>query len=205
MRDPTNSGVASPPIAKTYTFEGKKVNSYEDLINIESEKRQQEIKLLLQSIKEQEDQIEENEGYFNDNYLNLDSELDILYDDVLTEEDNLEDLETMVNQSNQLLAQQKNMKAPTAETTLSSEEKLSKLVSEFLIALGMVTFVGILIGSLCVCCLMHANKQKQAQRLAEAQSNPAFRFAETTDPSASSGGIPAMNPIAMEEIKKESA
>lgn len=30
--------------------------------------------------------------------------------------------------------------------------------------------------------------------------NPAFRFQETTDPSASHGGIPALNPIAHDDL-----
>ena len=76
------------------------------------------------------------------------------------------------------------------------------MVSEFIEAFLVVCLIGILCGMTCICCVMQNNKRRQQQRRAKAQANPAFKFADSTDPSASSGGIPAMNAIPEEELNK---
>lgn len=85
----------------------------------------------------------------------------------------------------------------------SNEQNLDKMVMEFVAVFSVVCVLGLVCGAGLVCCYLRSSKQRQAKRLAMAQTNPAFRFAETTDPSASTGGIPAMNPIAHEDIANQ--
>jgi len=65
----------------------------------------------------------------------------------------------------------------------------------------IVTTIGAIVGALVVVGVMKFNKNRRQKRLIDLQVNPAFRYQETTDPSASHGGIPSSNPIGHDDLQ----
>ena len=84
----------------------------------------------------------------------------------------------------------------TVDDEQEADKKVQELVSWFFTTLSIVITAGLLTGVFCVCFFAHQYQKRQNKRLQEAQSNPAFKFQDTHDPSGTAGGIPASNPIA---------
>ena len=83
----------------------------------------------------------------------------------------------------------------------TTEEEMKELMMWFLWQFILVTTIGGIVGALIVVSVMKYTQNRTQKRLNDLQINPAFRFQETTDPSASHGGIPSSNPIGDDDLQ----
>lgn len=187
----------------TFSFDGKKVNSFEELVALESTNRSSKLSELVEEITNYEKDIAEHESYFDENYEGLNEDMEEVLKDMDEMDDEIQDMQILVQKSTDLLQQKKDT-VTAKDTHIEQETRVQKMVSEFIEAFVVVCLIGLMCGMTCICCVMQNNKRRQQQRKAKAQANPAFKFADSTDPSASSGGIPAMNAIPDDELNKPS-
>ena len=149
--------------------------------------------------------------YFNNNYMGMGDELNDLLDTFDNAEDGLADIKDMIEEAGQnIVTEAKESAEARAESEKmtpieksDSEKQVKELVEWFATTLAEVVAIGAFIGATCVCLCVFCHKKGQAKRLADAQANPRFRFADNTDPSGTASGIPRLNPIAAENLDSE--
>lgn len=143
--------------------------------------------------------IEENEEFFTKEFYGFDAEIKELLSNVVDEESTLFEIEQSLEESKSLRQSQMDTSAAKV-TPVDNSKKIDELINWFIPTFLLTILLGTVLGAIIVTIAYRVCIAKQQRRLAELQTNPAFRFQETTDPSASHGGIPASNPIAHEDL-----
>ena len=192
-------------------FEGDEIASFEDLYELEEAARDEHIHKLVDEVQDYELKIQENTMYFNNNYMGMGDELNDLLDTFDNAEDGLADIKDMIEEAGQnIVTEAKESAEARAESEKmtpigksDSEKQVKELVKWFATTLAEVVAIGAFIGATCVCLCVFCHKKGQAKRLADAQANPRFRFADSTDPSGTASGIPRLNPIAADNLDSD--
>jgi len=115
----------------------------------------------------------------------------------------LNDIDKMLEENQKLIDTATTAQVSSLKSTIMTpnnnngiNNEIDFLTKQFLVTFSIALVVGVLVGAFLVVCCIKCSNRRAEKRLADLQANPAFRFQETTDPSASHGGIPASNPIA---------
>lgn len=89
----------------TFSFDGKKVNSFEELIELESTTRSSKLSELIEEMGNYETEIVEHEQYFDENYEGLNEDMEEVLKDMDEMDDEIVDIQKLVQKSTDLLQQ----------------------------------------------------------------------------------------------------
>ena len=89
----------------TFSFDGKKVNSFEELIELESTTRSSKLSELIEEMGNYETEIVEHEQYFDENYEGLNEDMEEVLKDMDEIDEEIVDIQKLVQKSTDLLQQ----------------------------------------------------------------------------------------------------